>query len=194
MTRNAIVNLPPGHGKVNYPLTLPAIAKNITAFDHIGIDWNNHGHAPFFYELPHFDFHFYMMPLADRLAIPEYVNGPAGFDNMPALSFLPSTYIAPQGGDEPQMGRHWVDVTSPELPGNGGTFTKTFIYGTYGGKVNFIEPMITLDLLKSGVASSTAIPQPDQFAERKYYPTVYNIYRDNGNQNIVVSLSNFFLR
>jgi hypothetical protein len=47
MTRNAITNLPVSHHKVNFPLSLPAIAKTLTPFDHLGVDWNNHGHAPF---------------------------------------------------------------------------------------------------------------------------------------------------
>ncbi len=51
------------------------------------------------------------------------------------------------GGGVPQMGAHWVDVTSPEL--NGSTFAQTFIYGSYDGQVNFYEPMITLDFLKN---------------------------------------------
>jgi hypothetical protein len=136
-----------------------------------------------------------MMPEAERLAIPAYSEATAAFDNNPPAGYLPASYIAPPGGEEPQMGKHWVDATAPELPWNGGAkFTKTFIYGSYNGQVNFIEPMVTLELINSGVASSTPIPQPELFKEKKYYPTVYNIYRNNGNQTILVSLSHFVLR
>ncbi|MGI8637700.1 MAG: hypothetical protein ACR2KZ_20055, partial [Segetibacter sp.] len=59
----------------------------------------------------------------------------------PTASYLPQNYFP--GAPVPQMGKHFVDIASPEL--NGQPFTQTFIYGSYDSKVTFYEPMITLD-------------------------------------------------
>ncbi len=195
MTRNAAFNIPSNGEETSFLLSLPELAKSVTPFNHIVIDWNANGHPPFFYELPHFDFHFYMMSVSDRLAIPSYATAPAGFDNNPPPGYLPLIYIAPPGGEEAQMGKHWVDATAPELPWNGGaTFTKTFIYGSYNGKVNFFEPMITQAYLQSGVSSTTPYPQPTFYEKSTYYPTNYNVYKENGDQLYDVSLGGFVKR
>ena len=48
------------------------------------------------------------------------------------------------------MGAHWLDITSPELnQENPKSFTQTFIYGSYDGKVIFMEPMITKAFMDS---------------------------------------------
>jgi hypothetical protein len=136
-----------------------------------------------------------MTTVAERVAIPSYATAPAGFDNNPPAGFLPESYIAPPGGEEEKMGKHWVDAGAPELPWNGGAvFTRSFIYGSYNGKVNFLEPMVTLAHLTSGVGSSTPIPQPTLFEKKKYYPTIFNIYMSNGGQTYNVSMSGFVLR
>lgn len=195
MSKNALERLPDDHHNSAFLLPLPGIAKEATAFDHIQVDWNAHGHAPFFYQLPHFDFHFYLSPLSERRAIPSYKSNPHGFDNNPQPGYLPPTYIAPPGGEEAEMGKHWVDATSPELPWNAGErFTKTFIYGSYNGQVTFLEPMVTLDHLKNGAESSTPIPQPALFARHTYYPQVFNVYKENKNKTFWVSLSSFALK
>jgi hypothetical protein len=100
------------------------------------------GHPPpGIYSVPHFDFHFYKMPLAERLAIPPYPQAMAAFNNNPLPGYLPTAYVKAPAG-EAKMGAHWMDVTSPEF--NGQPFTHTFVYGSYDGKVNFLEPMATL--------------------------------------------------
>ena len=195
MTGDAFDRLPEDHHNSAFILPLPGIAKEATAFDHIQVDWNAHGHAPFFYQLPHFDFHFYVSTLSERKAIPSYSANPAGFDNNPPAGYLPPTYIAPPGGEEAEMGKHWVDATSPELPWNAGDkFTKTFIYGSYDGKVTFLEPMVTLEHLQNGAESSTPIPQPSLYPKRTYYPHVFNVYKENKNKTYWVSLSSFALK
>jgi hypothetical protein len=79
------------------------------------LDWNPHGHEPEqIYGAPHFDFHFYSISQAERAAIPAYEADPTKFDNGPGAAYLPPTYMN-FGGGVPQMGAHWVDITSPEL-------------------------------------------------------------------------------
>ena len=161
-----------------------------TPFMHVGLDWNSQGHEPMFiYGKPHFDFHFYMMSKDERMAIPPYESDSMKFKNFPAPAYLPPTYINP-GGGVPQMGAHWVDYTSPEL--NGVPFTQTFIYGSYNGKVNFYEPMITEAFIKANPNFERSIPQPDKYQKTGYYPTRMRIAKANGVTNII--LEGFVLR
>ena len=186
MTNDAFTGLPTTEEGASFVLPLHQKAQAVTPFDHIEIDWNPNGHPPTPYLVPHFDFHFYKISMAEQQAI---VPGPL-MEILPPSGAMPPTYIPTPGG-VPQMGKHWVDVTSPEL--NGKPFTKTFIYGSYNGKVIFDEPMITLATLLSGQSSSTPIPQPQIFMPANtYYPTTYNISADDKKH--YVSLSNFVFR
>lgn len=191
MTAAALQNLPADSDKVMYMLPLPAVANGATAFNHIVINWNPHGHEPAPYLLPHFDFHFYMMSMDERMNIPSYATNSAGFDNLPDANNLPPNYIPTPEGDA-EMGKHWVDKNSPELGGE--LFTKTFVYGTYNGSVTFFEPMITLAYVKSCSKITAAIPQPSLYASHSYYPTSYNIYKNDTVQTYNVSMSKFVLR
>jgi len=187
LNNEALTGLP--DEETEYVLPLHRKAREATPFDHITVNWNPHGHEPeHVYDLPHFDFHFYKVSLHEQQSIPPY--GPATaalFDNFPPMGYLPATYVPIPGG-VPQMGKHWVDVTSPEL--NGQPFTKTFIYGTYNGQVTFFEPMATLALLQSNAASEANISQPQLFAPTgNFYPGAYRIDADGGNHYI--SLNNF---
>lgn len=185
MTASAIKELP--HNTTVYVLPLHQKALDKTAFEHLTIDWNPHGHPPAsIFTVPHFDFHFYTITNAERLAIPPYPQAMAAFDNLPPDGYIPAGYVADPGG-VPQMGKHWTDRSVAP-----GTFTKTIIYGSYNGKVNFVEPMITLDAIQKGDPFSLAYAQPALFAEHTYYPTKYNFYVKEGKY--YVSLSDFVWR
>ena len=59
--------------QVSYVVPLHQKAKAITPFDHIYFNWNPHGHPPaMFFSAPHFDFHFYMTSVEERMMIPAY--------------------------------------------------------------------------------------------------------------------------
>lgn len=73
-----------------------------------------------------------------------------------------------------------------------GTFTKTMIYGSYDGKVHFVEPMITVEVFQKGEPFSLAYAQPTLFAEHIYYPTKYNFYVKD--KKYYVTLSEFVMR
>lgn len=151
-------------------------------FDHVAIDWNPHGHEPAFYSIPHFDFHFYMITHDEQMSIPVYETDSLKFKNFPAAEYMPANYIAIPGG-VPMMGTHWADVTSPELHGQ--TFTQTFIYGSYNGKVIFYEPMITLDFLKANPTFQRAIPQPASVMQTGYYPTNLEVQKHDGVTEVI---------
>jgi len=190
MTDGALDGLtqdPTNFAAATFTLKLHQKAKNVTPFDHLVIDWNPQGHVPAgVYTVPDFDFHFYKISLEAQLAIPPYPLAPAAFDNDPPADYMPPMYLHTPGG-VPQMGAHWVDLLSPEFHGE--LFTKTFIYGSYNGHVTFEEPMVTMATLQSGMTSHTDIRQPQYFdPTNTYYPTRYNIWKDNSNERHYVSL------
>ena len=157
---------------------------NITPFNHLGMGWNPSGHEPeIFYAKPHFDFHFYLPTPEEIAAIPPYEIAPEKFDNVPQADYLPVGYINP-GGGVPQMGAHWIDPTSDEFTPVG--FTQTFIYGTYDGKVNFYEPMITLDFLKNNSNFVRDIPQPAKVQKTGWYPKKLRVVKHDGLTDIVL--------
>lgn len=153
-------------------------------YTHVLMDWNPSGHEPpGTYDVPHFDFHFYFMPNAERLAI-----GPddtAQFANAPDAKYIPSDYMQIPGG-VPQMGAHWVDLHAPEF--NQQPFSRTLIYGTYDGEVTFVEPMITLEYLRSRPNETIPIRQPDAFQHDGYYPESYSIVARGRPGGVRVSL------
>ncbi len=150
-----------------------------TLFKHVGLDWNPGGHPPMnIYTKPHFDFHFYEVSLEERMTQVDAAKLAA---DVPA-EYLPANYM---GGDPvPTMGKHYVDITSPEL--NGQPFTQTFIYGSYDAKVTFYEPMITLEFLKATTNFQRNIPQPAKYRQTGYYPTKMRIQKTAGVTNIIL--------
>lgn len=140
-------------------------------YTHLLVDWNPQGHEPpGVYDLPHFDFHFYIIPSSEREMI-----GPddtVQFANAPAPQYVPPAYLQTPGG-VPQMGAHWIDLLAPEF--NGQTFTSTFIWGSYDGDFIFWEPMITRDFLLSKPDMTYEIRQPAAYEAEGWYGTHYQV-------------------
>lgn len=190
LNAGALQGLPDGHDGSHhsaYVVKLHPKVQSAGVFDHLVADWNPHGHMPGPYLPAHFDFHFYMLSMAQRMQITA--TDPLSVSPLPA-GYLPNDYIGPLG-PEPEMGGHCVDITSPEL--GGAAFTHTFIYGAYDSKVAFYEPMITHDYLVNGSGGNFAIKQPAYFSKSGYYPTRYSISTDAGGTRYVV-LSDFVYR
>jgi hypothetical protein len=197
MTATALEGLPmekPASGAVGYelPLKLPAEAKD-TPFDHVAFDWNPLGHIPpGIYDVPHFDAHFYLMSVDQRLNITlEGEDRQRAVKPAPA-GVMPATYIMPPGTEEKYMGAHWVTLASPEF--NGKPFSHTFIYGSYDGKLAFIEPMFTVAYLKTQPKLIADIPQPAVYPQGKYFPTKYRISFDKARQEYTVALEGLVKR
>ncbi|MEO6405779.1 MAG: DUF5602 domain-containing protein [Ferruginibacter sp.] len=180
---------PTDFAAATFVLPLHIKARQATPFDHLVINWNVHGHEPpGVFDIPHFDFHFYMITSEEQMSIPPYEVDPSGFNNLPPHAWWPDAYFPTPGG-VPQMGRHWIS-TSFAPP-----FTKTLIYGSYSGKFTFIEPMVTRDLLLAGMSSSTNFNQMHTFVPaNKWYPGTYNVYKDNATGKHYITLSNFTWR
>lgn len=120
---------------VGAQVEFPADVQNSTMLNHIEIDWEPVGHAPVYF-VPHFDLHFYHPTIATINTVDC-----SDFTYPSADMFAPG-YVMPPGNItcEPQMGQHAVPAAdfAPDF-----TFTKTLIWGYYGGNVTFVEPMVT---------------------------------------------------
>jgi hypothetical protein len=198
LTARALEGLPkqsPNHGPGThgpysaYLLELPA--GNPTPYRFVELDWNSNGHGgP--YTAPHFDFHFYRVPVATRneidLTAPDFAAKAA---RLPAEDEIPAGYLSthvllkttPAGMTVPRMGLHWVDLKSPELPPSNQPFTRTFIVGSWNGQVIFDEPMVTRDFIlaqRTGAATADSIPLPAarRYVPAGYYPASYGIRWD----------------
>jgi hypothetical protein len=192
LDKRALEGLPtsaPGGPEPHYEHLLELPKHHGTQFQFVELDWNQAGHEPpGVYTVPHFDFHFYTISLAERNSIdPSDPQFAAKANNVPTGPYVPPFYIVPgppAAVAVPHMGVHWLDVRSPELQGLLGNpsayrpFTKTFIYGSWNGRLTFFEPMITLEYLRSRPNVVTPIPQPARYPQPGYYPTGYRVTYD----------------
>jgi hypothetical protein len=168
-------------------LALPAEAA-ATAFRHVGLDYNPHGHEPVkIYDTAHFDFHFYMISETEREGITATGEGLAKGNRQPAAEFIPEGYVAVPNGLVPRMGAHWVNPVSRELHGQ--PFTSTFLFGSYDGRLIFAEPMITKSFLETKPDVTELIKLPKSYERRgAYYPTRYSVRYDAAAKEYTIAL------
>jgi len=186
LTKDALENLPQDpndHHHNTFTLQLHQKASAIP-FDHVTVDWNPVGHPPQnLFMVPHFDFHFYAMTQGERAQIPPYQVDPSKHDILPPAEYMPQDYQRiPEG--VPAMGVHWADMTAPEF--NGEPFTYSFLYGSYNGKVTFLEPMVKYQFLKDGGTVNQTIKQPQKYMRSGFYPTKFRIYKENDLYQVVL--------
>jgi hypothetical protein len=94
LSEKALENLPTEPAQ--YVLILPK-NKGKNFYTHVLIDWNPQGHEPLLaYGLPHFDFHFYIIPNDVRMAIGP--NDYTQFDNLHDAKYVPPFYLRGPGG------------------------------------------------------------------------------------------------
>lgn len=175
-----------------YILAFPS-EVSMLPFNHIGVNWNPRGHIPAgVYNTPHFDFHFYTISPEERIHITARGEDLEKCRRAPTTGHVPEGYIFAPESEEPGMGGHWIDPLSHEFHGE--TFTSTFIYGTYDGKVIFYEPMITKAFLESKPDVTMPVKAPQGFAQAGYYPTSYSIRYDAQRKEYTVALEGMTLR
>jgi hypothetical protein len=177
-----------------WDLPLPAEA-GATAYKSVYIGWMPFGHgAP--YNRPHFDFHFYVVPTSERLAVdPSDPQWAAKSAALPAQEYWPARYfplnllINKPAADVtvPGMGLHWLDVAAPEL--NGGEFRYTLFYGSWNGKIIFDEPMITKALLDSRESVDVTLPAAARYASEGLRAGGYRVYFNDATQRHRVALT-----
>jgi hypothetical protein len=160
------------------PLALPQVDG--LPFKTVVVNYHPHGHPPQFYQLPHFDFHFYVIDEATRMRI---AGSPAG--TKPDARLVPAGFVT-DGEVVPMMGMHYVPSTAPELHGK--TFTQTPIYGYANGSLAFVEPMITRAFLLSDEAADPKLPLPATFERSGFYPTSYAVNHDAAHDEYSIAL------
>ena len=176
---------PSDHMSPQNNLLIPIADKSGTPFKFIMLNWNSSGHEPdHVYTVPHFDFHFYT---SNQNEVMSYMDE-AKLAAEPSGDYIPASYVS--GAPVPMMGKHYIDVNTPELHGQ--SFTQTFLFGSYDSKVVFWEPMITLDFLKNTTQFERSIAQPSKYQQAGYYPTKMKISRHDGVTEI--SLTDFVNR
>lgn len=173
----------PGNGdhmSNTFLVPVPAEAKQSTPFKFLMLNWNPEGHEPeHIYTVPHFDLHYYLTTKEEVMGYTDT----AKLNADPAPGYVPANHIGAH--PLPMMGKHWIDVTSPELDGTT-AFTQTFIYGSYDSKIVFYEPMITLNFLKQNGNYERSLPQPAKFKTGGFYPTRLKIKKQNGTTEIIL--------
>ncbi len=188
----ALNGLPVQEEGTEYVLNLPPQAR-LTAFDHIGLNWNSNGHPPAgIYNVPHFDFHFYTITEQERDRITAQGDDLLKAGKKPTAEYMPAGYVLVPDPAVPRMGSHLVNPLSAELQGQ--PFTKTFIYGSYDGRIIFFEPMISKAFLESKVSVTEFIKLPARYPKPGYYPTKYSVKYDKASKEYTVSLEGMKLR
>ena len=182
------------------PLPDAAALRDDMPFKWVLLNWNPEGHIPpGIYDVPHFDVHFEMGPIADTFAIEA---GPCGPELVRCDQFrtgrkpLPPNYAPPDYVDVeavvPAMGNHLIDVTGPEFRKE--PFTRSFIYGVYDGRVIFYEAMVTRAYVLSKPDSCLPIKAPRAVAVSGYYPTRYCVRHSAATGEYSVSMEGFARR
>ena len=170
-----------------YLLPMPETGPK-TLVDHVVINWESAGHAPaHVYDVPHFDFHFYLTSADDQNKITFKSDQESGDPaQQPGAELMPSGYILPPGTAVSRMGVHAVNPTGPEF--NGQPFTATFIYGYYDKKLTFVEPMASLAFFKSKPSFSAEVVRPSSYSVKGEYPSRYSVKYDPDQQVYEVTL------
>jgi hypothetical protein len=84
------------------------------------------------------------------------------------------------------MGVHAINVTGPEFSGK--PFTTTFIYGYFNKALTFLEPMTTVEYLKSKPSFREQIATPQKYAAPGRYPSAYSVKYVAGADQYEISL------
>ncbi|MEO7299031.1 MAG: hypothetical protein ABI042_10710 [Verrucomicrobiota bacterium] len=168
-------NMPsPGSGPAGAfaVLNYPAVVQQTTYFNHAEIQANLHGHPtnPNYVNTnrnsePHFDIHFYNIPVAQVFPIP-----PGLFFAPVSADRLPVGYAQPEPRSIPQMGRHaalFSEFTAV------GPLDATMIAGFLpdASFMHFIEPMISSDFLLARQNFTLPVPTPAVLGRATQYPT-----------------------
>ena len=192
-----------GDYELRFALPQELARRGLTPFQWVSVNWNPMGHpapAPPVWAVPHFDFHFYIMP---EDAVARIRPGPCSElidcdDFQRAQIPVPAQYVHADhvdvGAAVPAMGNHLIDTQTPELVIAGREFTHTFIFGAYDGQITFYEPMITLAYLETRPDLCVPIKQPQAWQTEGYYPTTYCIRHLAEDGRYTVSLEDFVHR
>jgi hypothetical protein len=170
-----------------------------TAFDHVMLNWNSHGHQPVeLFGKPHFDIHFYMVnPVAVAGIDPSKPDFATRAARFPDQKYVPQDYVLPPGSPAenavPAMGLHWVDATAGLKPGKY-DFKQILINGSWDGAYTFVEPMMTREWMLTKQTVQEKVKQPQAYQKNAYYPTAYSVHYDDQAKEYSVTLGGMTMR
>jgi len=155
-------------------LDYPAVVKQTTYFNHAEIHSSDHGHPanpaytnPARYLAPHFDFHFYGIPVEQVATIPFL----PPFPPLPKVSpdRLPAGWSQPEFSVA-QMGRHAAPLSEFTAVG---PFDSVMIAGFLpdASAMHFIEPMAARSFLLQRKTFTLPVPRPAVLGRATRYPT-----------------------
>lgn len=182
------------------PLPSEAARRGDLPFKWVLLNWNPHGHIPpGIWDAPHFDVHFYIESIEKVFALHRGTCGPelVRCDQFAqAIKPVPANYMHPDyvnvGAVAPAMGNHLIDTTAAEFRGT--PFTRSWIFGTYDGRVTFYEEMLTVAYFASKPDACAAIKSPPAVAQSGYYPTRSCVRYDAARDEYTVSMEDFVYR
>lgn len=191
LTESALEGLPPPvkGGPPDVPFLLPMPKKGPrTVIDHVVINWEPAGHPPpKVYDVPHFDFHFYLRGHKAQQQVRFKSDAESGDPSQqPPAELMPAGYVIPPGTAVPKMGVHAINPKAAEFQGQ--PFTATFIYGYHNKQLTFLEPMATIEFLKSKPTFSAPVVRPGKYLKAGVYPSSYSIKYEPAGKNYEVSL------
>lgn len=164
------------------------------------VNWNPQGHIPpGVWNKPHFDVHFYIEPIENIFALER---GECGPEFMRCDQFevatkpVPEQYMHPDyvnvKAAAPAMGNHLVDTTAAEFHGE--PFTRSWIYGSYDGRVIFYEEMLAQEYMRSQPSDCYPIKTTPEVALSGYYPETVCARADEEMGGVSVTLEDFVYR
>lgn len=179
----ATIENAPLEGEMVFPpialarIALPESVQKSTGVNHLGVNWEVHGHPPAPFMTPHFDFHFYTVDTGAVDAI--------DCSDLTKPEVLPETYVLPDetlpdgtvlvGVCVPAMGMH--SLAEPELTATS-LFEASMVVGYYSGNLVFIEPMIARDRLMRHEDFTVALPQVDAHGMGESWPDGFSAHFD----------------
>lgn len=194
-----VTNAPVAHDMTAPPViaavAFPAAVRAQTFFNHFEVDWMPMGHEPVRYGTPHFDFHFYSVDPAAVSAVdcrnatqPEMSRVPSGW-----LPPVPPGTPDPTSMCVPHMGYHALPRTEFKAPGvlQDGMFDQVMITGFYGGKLTFIEPMVTQAALARKTDFTLPVPQPTGLGRESLFPTTFDARYNASSETYTLTFAGF---
>jgi hypothetical protein len=179
----ASVENAPAEGEMVFPppfvavVALPDEVANATGFNHLGVNWEPHGHPPALFLTPHFDFHFYTID-------PERVQAIDCADSSKPAQ-IPAQYALPdmdipgigelKGLCVPTMGMHAMlehELEETDL------FGASMIVGYYQKNLIFLEPMIAKAKLLEAKSFPMDIPAAPDAGANVRWPTRFEAVYD----------------
>jgi hypothetical protein len=169
---------------------LPPDVAAATGFDHLGVNWEPHGHPPGAFLTPHFDFHFYTIDPGrvgsiDCADLSKPADLPSGYTlpdmDIPGLGMLTGLCV-------PNMGMHAMvedELDDTEL------FDASMILGYYEAGLIFLEPMIAQAKLLEAKTFTMDVPAMEQPGAPAMWPTTFEATYDEASRTYRFAFAGF---